>query len=38
MMGIMPRKCPECGSKNLAYNNDGLICSKCGLIIFERYE
>jgi len=37
-MEIMPRKCPECGSKNLALNIEGVICNKCGLIISERYE
>jgi len=37
-MGISTKKCPECGSKKLALNIDGLICGKCGLIISERYE
>jgi transcription initiation factor TFIIIB Brf1 subunit/transcription initiation factor TFIIB len=30
-------KCPECGCKNLKLNADGLVCTKCGLIISENY-
>ncbi|MDI6826265.1 MAG: TFIIB-type zinc ribbon-containing protein [Candidatus Aenigmarchaeota archaeon] len=30
-------KCPECGGEKLVMNSEGLICSKCGLIISETY-
>ncbi|MBD3155429.1 MAG: hypothetical protein GF368_02115 [Candidatus Aenigmarchaeota archaeon] len=29
----MEKRCPECGSKNLKYNSEGLICQNCGLVI-----
>ncbi len=27
------RKCPECGSDNVAYEGGELVCKKCGLVI-----
>jgi len=38
MFGLFPKKCPECKSKNLAWNSDGLICNKCGLVIRQKFE
>ena len=29
------RKCPECGSKDLGFDNDEMYCKKCGLVIEE---
>jgi transcription initiation factor TFIIIB Brf1 subunit/transcription initiation factor TFIIB len=35
-MGILPKKCPDCGSKHLVMNTDGMICKKCGLVISDN--
>jgi len=32
---MIPEVCPDCGSKELEWNTEGLICKKCGLIIVE---
>ena len=37
MMGILPKKCPECGSEKFVVNSDGKICRKCGLVVSENY-
>ena len=31
------KSCPECGSTELKYDEDGLVCAKCGTIIEENY-
>jgi len=36
-MGLMPKKCPECGSKKIVMNTEGTICKKCGLVISENF-
>jgi len=28
--------CPDCGSKKLERNSDGLVCKKCGLVVEEK--
>jgi len=33
----MPDKCPECGCKKLQLTTDGLLCTKCGLVVSENY-
>lgn len=33
----MQDKCPECGCKKLQLTADGLLCTKCGLVISESY-
>jgi ribosomal protein S27E len=33
---IEMKSCPECGSKNICWDNgSGLLCKKCGLVIDE---
>jgi transcription initiation factor TFIIIB Brf1 subunit/transcription initiation factor TFIIB len=36
-MGNTKQKCPECGCAKLKFSEEGLICSKCGLIVSESY-
>jgi len=30
-------KCPECGCKELKLTADGMLCTKCGLVVSESY-
>ena len=34
---IIAKRCPECGSKNLEWTDDGLICKDCGLVLSETF-
>jgi transcription initiation factor TFIIIB Brf1 subunit/transcription initiation factor TFIIB len=31
------KKCPDCGSKNIAWKNVELMCNKCGFILEESF-
>jgi len=34
---IIAKRCPECGSEDLEWTEDGLICRKCGLVLSDTF-
>jgi transcription initiation factor TFIIIB Brf1 subunit/transcription initiation factor TFIIB len=37
MQEIKMKSCSECGSKNISWNNAGLICNECGAVLEEPF-